>query len=233
MNRFATAAIALLLIVVACGDDASDTTSTTTEATTTTVASTTTEATTTTVAPTTTAAPTTTTTVAPTTTTTPPPQFEFRMDGLGVADFGDSPDSVIAALTAIFGEPFRDTGWINEPICPGPMTRVVDFGIELFDFQVLFSNGDQFAPAGTEQFHGYLYNGASPMPVSPPQLTVGTTIAELEALYPSVTYPPNPFVGGLDFLVDGPGNQKLRGRVSGTGPGDTVLTITGGVQCGE
>ena len=233
MTRFTTAIVALLLVIAACGDDASDTTTTTT-AVTTTVAPTTTEApTTTTIAPTTTAAPTTTTTVAPTTTTEPPPQFEFRIDGLGIAHFGDSPEEVIAAMTAIFGDPFRDTGWINEPICPGPMTRVVDFGIELFDFQLLFSNGDQFAPAGTEHFHGYLYNGATPVPVSPPQLAVGTTISELEALYPSVTYPPNPFVGGSDFLVDGPGNQKLRGRVSGTGPSDTVLTITGGVQCGE
>lgn len=156
------------------------------------------------------------------------------MDGLGVAHFGDSPDSVIATLTAIFGAPIRDTGWIVEPICPGPMNRIVGFGVDIFDFDVYFHTGDAFAPVGTEHFHGYDYEGATPVPVSPPQLTVGTTIAQLQALYPSVTFPENPFfTGEYDFHVEGPGNQQLHGRVSGTDPGDVVTTVTGGLLCGE
>lgn len=234
MSRFAVTALSLLLVITGCGDDASETTTTTTAPATTTAPTTTAPTTTTSTTTSTTTMPTTTTTLAPTTTTEPPPEFEFRMDGLGVADFGDSPASVIAALTAIFGVPIRDTGWIDEPICPGPMTRIVGFGVDIFDFDVYFHNGDLFAPAGTEHFHGYDYEGATPVPVNPPQLTVGTTIAQLQALYPAVTFPPNPFFAGeFDFLVDGPGNQQLNGRVSGTDPGDVVLTVEGGVGCGE
>lgn len=231
MNRHATAAFALLLLITACGDDGSPTTTAEPATTTSTAPSTTTTA-----AVTTTLPPTpTTTTMPPTTTTTEaPPQFEFRMDGLGIVQFGDSPESVIAAMTDLFGEPIRDTGWIDEPICPGPMTRIVGFGIDIFDFDLYFTTGDLFAPAGTEHFHGYDYEGATPVPVNPPQLTVGTTIAQLEALYPSVEFHPSPFFQDeFEFLVEGPGNQQLNGRVSGTGAGDVVLTVEGGVGCGE
>jgi hypothetical protein len=220
------------LIAAACGDDSSVTTSTT-SATTTTAATTTT--TTEPPATTTTEPPATTTTEPPATTTTEPPiVFGFFMDGLGVAEFGDSPANVISALTVLFGDPSRDTGWVDEPICPGPMTRVVGFGVELFDFDVYFTTGGLFAPAGTEHFHGYNYNGATAVPVSPPDLTVGTKISELEALYPSVEFLPSPFFAGeFEFHVDGPGNEGLNGQVSGTNPGDVVLTVKGGVGCGE
>lgn len=229
MKRFVLV-VAIGLVVTACGDDSTVITTTTIAAatTTTTTSTTTTSTTTTTMAPTT-------TTVAPTTTTTEAPiVFGFFMDGLGVAEFGQAPDEVISALTDLFGAPSRDTGWIDEPICPGPMTRVVGFGVELFDFDVYFTTGDLFAPAGTEHFHGYNYNGATPVPVSPPDLTVGTKVSELEALYPSVVFLPSPFFAGeFEFHVDGPGNQGLNGRVSGTAPGDVVLTVKGGVGCGE
>jgi hypothetical protein len=228
------AGFALAFVIAACGDDESVLMTTTT--TTTVVATTTTSAApSTTSAPTTTVPPTTTTTVPPTTTTTePPPTFGFFMDGLGVAQFGDPPAAVIAALTDLFGDPLRDTGWVEEPICPGPMTRIVGFGDDFGDFDIYFTTGDLFAPSGTEHFHGYDYQGATTVPVSPPALTVGTKISELEALYPSVVFADNPFFAGeFDFIVDGPGNQGLNGRVSGTDPGDVVLTVEGGVGCGE
>lgn len=230
MRRLLVIGSLVALIAAACGDDEGVLTTTTSAATTTTAAPTTTAPSTTTLPPTTT-----TTTLPPTTTTTEPaPVFGFFMDGLGVAEFGDPPAAVIAALTELFGDPIRDTGWIDEPICPGPMTRIVGFGVDIFDFDIYFSTGDLFAPAGTEHFHGYDYEGATPVPVSPPELTVGTKVSELEALYPSVDFVENPFfLGEWDYLVDGPGNEGLNGRLSGTDPGDVVLTVEGGVGCGE
>lgn len=226
---------ALALVVVACGDDSSATTSTTVVSAETTTSSTT-APTTTTEPPTTTTEPTTTTTEAPTTTTTtvPPIEFEFRIDGLGIADFGDSPSDVIDAMTVLFGPPIQDTGWIEEFLCPGAMNRFVHFGVTTFDLYVLFTDGDLFAPAGTRHFYSYIYNGATPVPVHPPDLAVGTKVYELQALYPSVTFPDNPFFADeYDFHVDGPGAQQLHGRVTGTDPGDVVLTVQGGIGCGE
>ncbi len=240
MKRLVLAA-AFVMLVSACSEPSTSTifaspTTTSAGATTTTSVPATT---TTTLAPTTTtttAAPTTTTTtVAPTTTTTAPaPAFEFRPDGLGIADFGDSPGDVIAAMTALFGPPTGDSGWIEEIICPGPMDRFVSFSADLFDLRVLFTTGGLFAPAGTEQFYTYRYNGATTVPVHPPALTVGTTNAQLQALYPGVTYGPNPFLADTtDYHVAGIGNGGISGRVSGEGAGDVVLSIQGGIGCGE
>ncbi len=141
---------------------------------------------------------------------------------------------VIATLTEIFGAPSRDTGWIDEVLCPGPMNRFVDFGAELFDFQILFTNGNLFAPAGTEHFYSYQFHGATAVPVNPPQLTVGTTVGQLQALYPGVAFVENPFFAGTwDYQVVGPGSTGLFGNLSGTGAGDLVLSVQGGIHCGE
>ena len=225
--------IALVFIVVACGDSALTTTSAAPAATTSTTlaATTTTASTTTTTQPATT---TTTTTVAATTTTVPPPEFRFRPDGLGLVDFGATPDEVLPVMIPLFGDPLRDTGWVDEPICPGSMNRFIDFGVDWGDFQLMFTTEGLFAPEGTGHFYSYRYNGATPVPVSPPELTVGTKVSELQALYPSVYFEPNPFlVDVTDYHVDGPGAEKLYGKVSGTSPGDVVLSVQGGIGCGE
>ncbi len=225
--------VVFVLLAAACGGDGFSITTVTTlaPAATTSAPTTSTQPATTT---TTTVAEATTTTVAATTTTVPLPTFRFEMDGLGVVQFGDSPDSVIAVMVDMFGPATRDTGWVDEPLCPGPMNRFVDFGVELFDFQLLFTTGDLFAPAGTEHFFSYAYNGATPVPVTPPELTVGTKVSELQALYPAVTFEPNPFlIDVFDYHVAGPGAEGLSGHLSGTGAGDVVLTVKGGVGCGE
>ena len=222
---------ALLLLVAACGDDDA---ATTTAAVTTTAASTTTAAVTTTAAESTTAA--TTTTAAPTTTTTMAPVFAFLPTGLGVVDFGVSPEAVAAALTPMFGPPTRDTGWIAEPICPPPLYRLMNFGSATeFDLTVIFTTAEYFAPAGTEQFFGYSYNGLLTVPVSPPALTVGTTVAQLEALYPSVQHGPHQLLDAPahEFHVDGDGYYDLRGALSGGAATDVVTEIRGGGSCGE
>ena len=219
---------ALLLLVAACGDDATSTTI---------PATTSSEATTTTAAVITTAATTvvTTTTAATTTSTVPAPAFGFFADGLGVVDFGASPEAVAATLTSMFGAPTIDTGWIVEPICPGPLYRMMNFGAASeFDLAVIFTTAEFFAPAGTEQFFGYSYHGLLVVPVSPPALTVGTTVAQLQALYPGVVITPHELIdNAYAFVVTGNGHENVRGALTGPAAGDTVTEIRGGGSCGE
>jgi len=223
---------ALLLLVAACGDDDA---ATTTAAVTTTAAATTTAAVTTTAAETTTAA---TTTTAPTTTTTMAPVFAFLPTGLGVIDFGATPEAVVAALTPHFGMPTKDTGWIAEPICPPPSYRLIGFGAGLFEFTTIFTTAEYFAPAGTEQFFGYSWEPGSlamPASASAPNLGAGTTVAQLQALYPGVVIGPHELLDApaFQFNVDGDGHYDIRGALTGGNAGDTVTDIRGGGSCGE
>lgn len=222
-------ALAVVLVVSACTSSTDDTTTTTSVALTST-----TVATTTTTVPATT---TTTTTVPATTTTTtiPEPEFGFFVNGLGVVDFGATPEEVMAALDPLFGAPATDSGWIFEPICPGDEFRFLQYGDVLFDFRVLFTTAPLFQPEGTGHFYTFNYNGETDVGVEPPALTVGTTVAQLEALYPSVVYQDNPFIQGVtDYIVEGSTEfEQLYGQVSGTDPDDVVESVQGGIGCGE
>lgn len=223
--------LASILLVASCGDDDAATTTTaaaTTSATTTTAAVTTTPAT----LPPTTAA--TTTTTAPTTTTVPEPVFGFFPDGLGLVDFGATPDEVVAALSPWFGAPTKDTGWIAEPLCPAPTYRLSGFGPVLFDFTVIFTTAEWFLPAGNGHFFGYSYGGATGTPTGPPALTAGTTKADVLALYPDATFGVHPLIdSAYQFVVDPPGPEYLSGALNGNDPGSTVTGIRGGGACGE
>lgn len=227
MKRVLTTFAALLVLVAACGDD---------DAATTTAAVTTTADTTTTAAVTTTAGETTTTTV-PTTTTTMPPVFAFLPTGLGVIGFGATPEAVVAALTPLFGAPTKDTGWIEEPICPPPLYRLIGFGAG-FEFTTIFTTAEYFAPAGTEQFFGFSWEPGSltmPASASAPNLGAGTTVAQLQALYPGVVIGPHELLDApaYQFSVDGEGHFDIRGALTGGGAGDIVTEIRGGGSCGE
>ena len=103
---------------------------TTTEATTTTEVPTTTEATTTTEVPTTTEPP---------PTTTRPPLGPVSISGQGLLLFAASDDSTflelggpvdttLDAVSAVLGDPDRDSGWVSDPSCAGSSVRRVGFG---------------------------------------------------------------------------------------------------------
>jgi len=237
-----TIGLTFVLLIAACGDDSpgstifgTSTTAASSTTSTTTAPTTTAPSTTTTVAATTTAAvPTTTTTTVAPTTTAPAASLSFETGGLGIAQFGDDDAAVVATFTALFGPPLRDTGWIEEVLCPGPLNRFVDFGVALLDFQLLFTTGDLFAPAGIQHLYSYRYNGATPVTINPPDLTVGTKVSELQALHPGVVFQENPFLPGvMDYLVAAPGFAQLFGQVTGINPGDLVTSVQGGIGCGE
>lgn len=222
----------MVVLGAGCTSDTADTTTTvpvtlTTSSTTTTTVPETTTTTTTTVPET--------TTTTTTTTTIPEPEFGFFVDGLGVIDFGATPEEVAAAMEPLFGPPTNDSGWFAEILCPGDEHRFFQYGAVLFDFRLLFTDGDLFRNDGVGHFYSFIYKGETDVPVSPPDLTVGTSVAELEALYPDVSYSDNPFIVNVtDYRVDGDTDvELLYGQVSGTDADDVVESVQGGIGCGE
>ena len=147
--------------------------------------------------------------------------------------FGQIPKNVIAEMTAIFGPPTADSGWVEEPLCAGELNRFVEFGVERFDLQLIFTDGDLFA-TDKAHFYAYRYNGVTPVPVAPPELTVGTTIAQLQDLYPGVEIMESPWVGGeYVFQYIAAEYEWLYGNLTGNGLDDTVTSIEGGIGCAE
>ena len=62
-------------------------------------------------------------------TATIPDEMALGLDGIGVASFGDDPDTVIAILIDLYGDPAADTDWVEGPIdegyeCAGTTRRV-------------------------------------------------------------------------------------------------------------
>ena len=245
-------ALLVFLAVRALGDDdaAAPTTtlaSTTSEATTTTDATTTTaETTTTTTAETTTTttAETTTTTTAETTTTTIAP-LALEPDGIGAVDFGASPDDAIAYATAFLGPPVRDTGWVDSfsefGTCPPPEVRGVQWGTSpngfSHAFTLLFTKAaTSHLPAGGEHLFGYDYFGGDVDLSTPEGMTVGSTLLEGQALYPTMDINESPWdpASGVWVVDDNPSDDaQLFGFATGQSDTDQVTSILGGVTCGE
>ncbi len=178
---------------------------------------------------------------APTTTTTEavplPTELVFRPDGLGVVSFGDPPDEVLAAVESYVGfPPTDDTGWVDAatfaPVCPGPTVRLVEFD----NLLLLFADGGYFAPSGTEQFVSYLYFGGSPEILAGPPVSidVGGTVEELLAMYPDADVIPDYGRFGPTFSIPSPvGGALLWGELTGVGLADEIVSIRGGIGCGD
>lgn len=176
----------------------------------------------------------TTTTVAPTTTTTvAPTAAPLRRDGFSTATFGSEAEATIAAVSAELGAPSGDTGWV-EPLtistCPGTQARSVSWGV----LSLLF--GDQSVHGqGTVHFVAWSYGtvdgvGGDPVGLlTPEDVGLGDTLADLRAAYPDVVVTPGEeglFETG--FAVD----DALGGLLTGDADTDTVTVLTGGPYCG-
>lgn len=244
--RLSIAVLCLALVVAACGDDDAEPIFTTTTAgatttqpaTTTSDTATTTTAGTTTTEATTTTSSTTTTTSSTTTTSPPPPPIIFEPDGIGIAQFGDDPNVVIAFLEDVFGAPTFDSGWIaggfgDYGVCPGTDFRRVEF--DGGDFVAHFADGDHFGPAGTRVFYFYAWYGGAPGPTPGPPASIdaGTQVGTLKSMYPGVElYDDDPFFGDT-FRVTAAGSNQLWGTLTGITDGDQIIDVTGGLGCGE
>ena len=161
------------------------------------------------------------------------PTLVLGREGLGVAAFGAGADDTIAAVTAVLGEPDKDSGWV-EPLsigaCAGEQGRFVAWG----SLYLYFSDQSGFA-SGEPHFFGYSYGSESDLEAIPEGLAtpegigLGTTVAFLRAAYHDVVveageeglFPSN-------FYVD----ANLSGRLTGGDDDDLVTVIIGGDPCG-
>jgi len=204
-------ALTLALVLVACSDDDPDTATTTTSTTTT--------------AP----ADTSTSTVATTEAEPDPSALALRGDGLGVVDFGASPDAAVAAVVAELGDPAQDTGW--EPsfssygTCPGEEIRGVEWG----GLVLLFTDGNTAEGSG-EHFFTWRVNGAPPAVATATGLSFGATAADADDLYPTkVERVPaeEPFPAFLEIDAEG-------GRITAyLDESDAITNLEAGTPCGE
>lgn len=221
---------AAALVLVGCSDESSS------PGTTTTVAATSTSvAASTTVAPTTTVAATTTTAAAATTTTIEP-VVGLALSGAGLGDalFGADAEGVIEYVSSIIGAPTTDSGW-QDPLslgatCPGNEVRFVDWN----DLYLFFSD-DSPAASGARHFAAFNYGPAFGPTLTPFGLAtdagvgVGSTVAEIVAVYPTATINPDDGLSGATFTI----GEGLFGFLTGTTDADLVTAIVGGSGCGE
>ncbi len=185
---------------------------------------------------TTTAAPTTT---EPATTTTAPDPFELLVlepTGLDEVDFGARFDDVIEAMTDLLGQPTTDTGWTDASGsgCPGTEIRVVRWkSLELY-----FTNGQtDWGDEGERHFFTYIQQDVADLTSLPlataEDIDLGSTVSELMAAYGGDLELGEDEIFGPVWLVDFPGAAVLSGSLTSVEPNGQVLSIQGGVGCGE
>jgi hypothetical protein len=167
-------------------------------------------------------------------------------DGLGVTQFGDDPETAVAALSGRYGTPEQDTGWVSAfdspfGVCPGDTVRGVTWG----QLTVLFTDGTtDYGAAGRQHLFGFgvRARGEDPVPEygQGPQTAegvgVGSTVADLRAAYPGMVevvdegppFGPSFFIGS-----GGAGGGRLLGELTDTSDSGAVFSLQGGNGCGE
>lgn len=159
---------------------------------------------------------------APAATTAPAPaEVVLAPDGLGIAAFGDPAPAVLAGLAGVLGPPVDDRPLAS---CPtGEADRLVQFS----ELAVLLGGGRFVA------WDVGLASGALPPLATAEGIGVGSSLAELRAAYGERLRldPEDPFGPGFEIATPPPG--RLAGTLTGTGPADTVASLSGGTaSCG-
>jgi hypothetical protein len=154
-------------------------------------------------------------------------------DGLGDILVGFPPEVVTQDISALYGSPDHDSGWIvAEPniygTCPGQAMRAVGWG----SLVVIFVNETQ-DPLG-ERFYTYTYGydyaenvgGVDPRGLglaTEAGVGIGSTVAELESAYVDrVTITGDSTLDVWSFELEG---SFLRGLLTGRDSTDTVTLI--------
>lgn len=156
---------------------------------------------------------------------------ELTTTGIGSTTFGADPDGTVAFVNTMFGQPSRDTGWIDAieiGACFGSRIRQVAWG----DLQLEFGDVSDVAE-GRDHFYAYTYgrqgsSAAAPSGLATPEnITVGSTVGQLLNSYPGVQ-----LIEGDDFFPPSFSvNDNLNGNLSGLTGSDFVEVIIGGLPC--
>ncbi len=175
-------------------------------------------------------------------TTTPPSRLlTLAGDGLGAVDLGTESEAAIQALSLILGDADEDTGWIDSfsgfGTCPGDVVRGVRWGT----LWTLHTDGaTDWGRGGFRHIFSYtdsvlISDGSEDLGLRTAEgVGVGSTIDQLVQAYGSaldVHY--EELIDSWVYFIDVPDPGFLWGLLSGSGTGSVVLSVNGGVGCGE
>ena len=188
----------------------------------------------------------TTTTLADVTTTTLPPLGVVTLSQVGVVTnattdsevlvgLGDAAEAVVAVLTTALSAPVTDTGWIEDGLCVGDLTRRVTFG----DLEIVLSDADatEGEPGTGATFTQWFASGPNAHQTSLwtyDRIGVGSSVAELRGVYGDGLVLGAPVAGDPagSFVVDSVGlGDGMRGVTSNTTDLGRILQIWGGDGC--
>jgi hypothetical protein len=183
-----------------------------------------------------TTSPTSTTSTSTTTTLARVKGLALSSKGLGDALFGADADGVVDYVSSILGAPNNDSGWadpltIGAP-CPGTQIRFVDWD----DLSLFFSDNSP-AAVGLRHFAAYTYGPAFvPGSIKPfglatdRGLSVGSSVADLIAAYPSAVVGAGDEISGPAFFIE----DGLVGFLTAADPATgSIISFVGGYGCGE
>jgi hypothetical protein len=151
------------------------------------------------------------------------------LTGFGIGDtmFDDDADTAIQGLTAVFGTPSTDTGWVAASAspfgtCPGQHVRAVRWG----QLQTVYSD-----EGGAEHFLNYTY-GLANREAGPELRTdvgvgLGSTTAQVQTAYPDAEIGSDAARGAY-FVDEAAG---LSGSFDQAGAAGKVTRIVGGTPC--
>lgn len=159
----------------------------------------------------------------------------LKETGLGVANFGASINDLVPKLSALYGAPTKDTGWINGfseyGTCPSEQIRVYEWN----RLKVFF--GD--TPFGKQKFFSWTYSDYnapehSPELSTPKGVGLGMSKADVVAKYPGAEISPyEPAGEDFELMTLVPFNQSNNTYLGGTLEKGNVFFLSGGLQCGE
>lgn len=164
----------------------------------------------------------------------------FQPWGIGFADFGTDPETVLGLAEILWGPPSGDTGWMPTSsgslgVCPGTQVRQVMF---LGDtLTLMFSDVEAFVPGTAPKFvwYGYYSPAMTRLTAGPPDsIDLGVTVAEMLAIWPTMNIESDdPLFGDAFWIRPDAGFQYLGGTLTGTSGADTIEYVNGGYGCGE
>lgn len=113
--------------------------------------------------------------------------------GISIADIGDDPTNTVAVIALVLGQPFDDSGWVEEPGCTGAnrhVTWVIQGGAAGTDHPAYFV-ADFTDTGGTPYFSQYAYRSDSLTALDPiarglttaDGLTIGSTFDDFVAVH--------------------------------------------------
>ena len=168
----------------------------------------------------------------------------LRTDGVAIVDLGADPQSVIGTLTSRFGDPDRDSGWIDPTSavygsCPGPELRAVGWG-SFFALFVGAGSGDQGSRWLTWTYgfdHAIALGGVDPRELrlrTDAGIGLGSTRRDLRSAHgDQLRETGDDLIDVWSFEIDDGAEARLRGALSGPGPDARVVFIERVPGCGD